>query len=222
MPDRAAFSGPIGEICGLVERPGELVTREEIREELWPGEEFADLNHRLNIAINKIRRALHDSAEVPRFVETVPLRGYRFIAPVERVDQPESPKQWTLRLGTTVGVAAALFAILAGYFVLRGFQGADEVLPDQTRIAVLPFDNFTGDADQEYFSDGFTEEVTAELGKLNPKRIGVIARTSVMQYKGTEKRVEQIGRAYPYEYFRCCSAAVRGGVVCRRPRRRDQ
>ena len=76
----------------LVKRPGELVTREEIRERLWPGEEFADLNHRLNIAINKIRQALHDSADAPRFVETVPLRGYRFIAPVERVGQSESPK----------------------------------------------------------------------------------------------------------------------------------
>ena len=183
-----------------MERPGELVTREEIREKLWPGEKFADLNHRLNIAINKIRQALHDASDVPRFVETVPLRGYRFIAPVESVGQAEGRSRPTLPLRVKVGVGAFLFAILAGYFVLKSFQGTDEVLPTQVRIAVLPFDNFTGDPEQEYFSDGFTEEVTAELGKLNPERLGVIARTSVMPYKGTQKGVEQIGRELQVDY----------------------
>ena len=168
---------------------------------MWPGEEFADLDHRLNIAINKIRQALHDSADVPRFVETVPLRGYRFIAPVERVGQAESRRRRTLPRRAKAGIAASLFAIFAGYFVLKSFQGTDQVLPTQIRIAVLPFDNFTGDPEQEYFSDGFTEEVTAELGKLNPRRLGVIARTSVMRYKGTQKGVEQIGRELKVEYL---------------------
>ena len=184
----------------LLERPGELVTREEIRERLWPGEEFADLNHRLNITINKIRQALHESPEVPRFVETVPLRGYRFIAPVELVGQAGAPKRRTLPLVTKVGIAASVLAILGGYFVLKSFQGTDEVTPAPVRIAVLPFENFTGDPEQEYLSDGLTEEVTAELGKLNPKRLGVIARTSVMPYKGTQKGVEQIGQELQVDY----------------------
>ena len=198
---RISFQNQLFELLTLlVERPGELVTREDIRDRLWPGEEFGDLDHRLNIAINKIRQALHDSAEVPRFVETVPLRGYRFIAPVERVGQAVSRKRPTLPLRIKVGVAASLFALLAGYFVVQSFQSTDDVLSAQIRIAVLPFDNFTGDPEQEYFSDGFTEEVTAELGQLNPRLLGVIARTSVMSYKGTQKGVEQIGRELQVDY----------------------
>ncbi len=198
---RISFQNQLFELLKLlVERQGELVTREEIRERLWPEEEFGDLDHRLNIAINKIRQALHDSADVPRFVETVPLRGYRFIAPVKGGGQGESRKRPTLPLRIKVGVAACLLAILAGYFVVQSFQGNYEVLPAQIRIAVLPFDNFTGDPEQEYFSDGFTEEVTAELGKLNPRRLGVIARTSAMPYKGTQKGVEQIGRELQVDY----------------------
>ena len=198
---RISFQNQLFELLTLlVERPGELVTREDIRDRLWPGEEFGDLDHRLNIAINKIRQALQDSAEVPRFVETVPLRGYRFIAPVERVGQAVSRKRPTLPLRIKVGVAASLFALLAGYFVVQSFQSTDDVLSAQIRIAVLPFDNFTGDPEQEYFSDGFTEEVTAELGQLNPRLLGVIARTSVMSYKGTQKGVEEIGQELQVDY----------------------
>lgn len=139
----------------LLQRPGRLVTRNELRAKLWPADMFVDFDHGLNAAINKLRTALGDSADKPRFIETLPLRGYRFIAPLE-----------TRRL----------------------------------MIGVLPFENLN-DAEQDYFSDGLTEEMITQLGRLHPQRLGVIARTSVMQYKKTNKRLEQIASELGVDYI---------------------
>lgn len=147
----------------LLERPGQVVTREELRSRIWPNESFGDFDQAVNIAMTKLRNALGDSAENPRFVETLPRRGYRFIAELE---QPP----------------------------------ASASIIEKKMLAVLPFENVGGDTEQEYFADGLTEEMIAHLGSLNPKRLGVIARTSAAQYKGAKKSVTEIARELRVAY----------------------
>jgi TolB-like protein/DNA-binding winged helix-turn-helix (wHTH) protein/Tfp pilus assembly protein PilF len=201
---RIRFQNQLFELLTLlVERPGELVTREEIRDRLWPREEFGDLDHRLNIAINKIRQALHDSADVPRFVETVPLRGYRFIAPIERVGQAAWRKQPTLPLRIKVGLAASLFAILAGYLVVQSFQGTAGLLPAIrpatavsgeviTSVAVLPFENLSDDPELEYLSDGTPQSIIYGLSRL--PQVKVISFSSVLAYKGQTLDAQKVAK----------------------------
>jgi len=140
----------------LLEKPNAVVTREEIQQKIWGNETFVDFDHGVNRAINKLREALGDSADNPRFIETLSRRGYRFIAPVQRDLQP----------------------------------------PDNSKkmLVVLPFANMSLDAEQEYFSDGLTEEMITHLSQLNPRRLGVIARTSAMQFKNTSKDIKVIGQ----------------------------
>ena len=186
----------------LLERPGELVSREDIETKLWPGEEFGDLDHRLNILINKIRIALHDSAESPRFVETVPTRGYRFIGSVEAsVDTEEGREKWLSSRPSAIGLTVLLLILAAGYFVAQRFRPFNQGSQEKVMMAVLPFENFTGNPEQDFFSDGLTEEITARLGQLSPADLGVIARTSAMQYKKTEKSVQEIGQELDVDYL---------------------
>ena len=149
----------------LLERPGEVVTREELTRRLWPDNTFVDFERGLNKAINRLRDALRDNAEKPRFIETLPHRGYRFIAPVERA-----------------GVDSASAARVH----------APHQTPRIDSIAVLPLDNHTGDPAQEYFSDGMTEELISAISKISALR--VISRTSVMRYKGTRKSLPAIAK----------------------------
>jgi TolB-like protein/Tfp pilus assembly protein PilF len=148
---------PFQILAALLDRPGEVVTREEMRQQIWPPDTFVDFDHSLKTAISKIREALEDSAEKPRYLETLSRRGYRFIAAVE-----ELPTAAALR--------------------------------DKIRLAVLPFENLSNDREQEYFSDGMTDETIAQLGSAQPQQLAVIARTSAMQYKHTGKRLDQIGQ----------------------------
>ncbi len=140
----------------LLERPNAVVTREEIQQKIWGNETFVDFDHGVNRAINKLREALGDSADNPRFIETLSRRGYRFIAPVQRDLQPSDNSK--------------------------------------KMLVVLPFANMSFDAEQEYFSDGLTEEMITHLSQLNPRRLGVIARTSAMQFKNTSKDIKVIGQ----------------------------
>ena len=174
----------------LVERRGALVTREEIASQLWAPNLFHDLGNGIHTAVRKVRQALNDSAERPAFLQTVPGKGYRFVAPVTIVtDRPPS--------------------------------SADQSIA----VAVLPFENLTGDASQEYLSDGLTEETIAALGNLAPERLTVIARTSVMRYKRTRKTVGEIANELGVDYllestFRRDERAVR--ITSRLVRARDQ
>jgi TolB-like protein/DNA-binding SARP family transcriptional activator len=158
---------PFQMLAVLLERPGEVVTREELRRRLWPGGTFVDFEQSLATAVKKLRRALADSAAHPKFIETLPRRGYRFIA--------------TLEVEPCAG---------------------------KPIVAVLPFENLTGDAGQEYFSDGLTEEMIARLGRLHPQRLGVIARASAIRYKNTDKDIDQIGRELGADYV--LKGSVRG------------
>lgn len=207
---------PFQVLAVLAERPGELVMREEFRRRVWPQDTFVDFDHALNTAVKKIRAALNDDADAPRFVETVPRRGYRFIAPVSQEVAGVSPNgrrawlkpaTWVLRarlvrpqiaVGIVFGLALALG--LAAYLGGRREKARAERPPQRVMVAVLPFQNMSSDPSQEYFSDGMTEETITQLGRLNPEHIGVIARTSAMKYKHAAMSIEQIGNELRAEY----------------------
>ncbi len=153
---------PFAVLALLLEHPGQLVTREELRRRLWPEDVFVDFDNLLNTAVARLRVALGDSAEHPRFIETLPKRGYRFIG---SLSEPAG----------------------AG---LRG----------PAKLAVLPFVNLSGDSGQEYFSDAITDEIITALAALAPGHLAVIARTSAMHYKGSDKTVSQVGCELDVDY----------------------
>ena len=204
----------------LLERPGELVTREELQKRLWPADTFVDFDHSLGTAIGKLRQALGDSAQNPRFVETLGGRGYRFIAPVAgsgdisklpieshitatqapAVDTIAAVKEkttaWALK-AWLVGGTASVLALGAILIVLNAGGWRDQILgrgrsAEISSLAVLPLENLSRDPDQEYFADGMTDELITNLGKIGALR--VISRTSVMSYKGTRKPLAQVAR----------------------------
>ncbi|MEE8607983.1 MAG: winged helix-turn-helix domain-containing protein, partial [Nitrospiraceae bacterium] len=199
---------PFETLAMLLEQPGEVVTREALRQRLWPEDTFVDFDHSLNKAVSKLREALRDSANTPRFVETIPRRGYRFIAPVEGTAVPDAgivPGLVPLLERTgPAGGSARLVWRLAGLgialMVLVGLNvggGRDKLLGgaaprEITSIAVLPLENLSGDSEQDYFTDGMTEALISELGKISALR--VISRQSVMQFKGTNRPVSEIAQ----------------------------
>jgi TolB-like protein/DNA-binding winged helix-turn-helix (wHTH) protein/Tfp pilus assembly protein PilF len=206
----------------LTERPGELVTREELQKKLWPNETFVDFDHGVNIAVNKLRDALGDSADHPRFIETLPRRGYRWLVPVEcvvdisanvRVAVParapgearsspsaaaEAVPTPKARLLAAVAIPAIAFlGMLALVFALDvgklRTRLLDSAVPARIQsIAVLPLENLSHDPEQEYFADGMTEELITSLGKIGA--LHVTSRTSVMRYKKTDKSLPQVAR----------------------------
>ena len=205
---------PFQVLAMLLERPGETVTREELRSRLWTAETFVDFDHGMNKAVNRIRDALGDSATSPRFVETVARRGYRFIADVAVTEEapaarpeivtrdvapledqpvlpaPAPPSSGRLRQSyswTIAGVALALASFVVVVWVLR--SRSSQPAPIRS-LAVLPLEDLSGDSSQEYFADGMTDELIATLGQISALR--VISRTSVMPYKRARKALPQI------------------------------
>jgi TolB-like protein/DNA-binding winged helix-turn-helix (wHTH) protein/Tfp pilus assembly protein PilF len=217
---------PVQVLICLLENPGVLVTREELHRKLWPADTFVNFEHGLNAAVKRLRQALNDSADNPRFVETLPRRGYRFIAPIQTVDVSrdvpavnvaaavtEAPvtqdlpeigahdqvdlskrivvfvhQRWP-RAWATSGVALLVVLGIVTVWVLRPGSHRSPVIRS---LAVLPLENLSGDASQEYFSDGMTDELITELGQISELR--VISRTSAMTYKGAHKSLPEIAR----------------------------
>jgi TolB-like protein/DNA-binding winged helix-turn-helix (wHTH) protein len=208
----------------LLEREGEIVTREEIKGRLWRDDTAVDFDRSINVTINALRRALGDSAENPRYIETLARRGYRLMAPIEylesvpetasetdhehreqsaaemsenaaKVQRPLKPQWWRAALV----LASAVILVGAGYS-WQHFRATESTRSDKIRLAVLPFKNLTGDPNKDYLADGLTEEMISQLGRLNPERLGVIARTSVMGYKHNDVRLDQIGRDLSVQY----------------------
>jgi TolB-like protein/DNA-binding winged helix-turn-helix (wHTH) protein/Tfp pilus assembly protein PilF len=201
----------------LLEHPGEVVTREELQKKLWPADTFVDFDHGLNKAISKIREALSDSAESPRFVETVARRGYRFLAEVKVVDTVpvRSPEDVTQPHPTAEARdrpdLAGKLAMLKHHLTSLAWKISGFVLlalmttlvtwklhfwnrpsPVIRSLAVLPLESLSSDASQDYFADGMTDELISDLGQISALR--VISRTSVMAYKHTRKPLPQIAR----------------------------
>jgi TolB-like protein/DNA-binding winged helix-turn-helix (wHTH) protein/Tfp pilus assembly protein PilF len=202
----------------LLERPGQVVSREDLRNRVWPNDSFGDFDQAVNIAIAKIRSALGDSADNPRYIETLPKRGYRFIAEVRTVDtesptktpelavsdlreikvgaQPQATKSgvgskpqsrpiyW---IAITSAVILALVALAIWQYRARNVASAGI-----RSLAVLPLENLSGDASQDYFADGMTDQLITDLAQISALR--VISRTSVMVYKGARKSLPEIAR----------------------------
>ena len=184
----------------LAGRAGQIVSREEIRRALWDDDTFVDFDRSINFGINQIRGALGDDPQSPRYVETLPRKGYRFIAPIAQSDakaeivpraeltvasKPVPPgRRWWL-IGS--GIVAAVIAVL----VAIELQRKGGVKPIES-LAVLPMENLSHDVDQDYFADGMTDELITGLAKVSALR--VISRTSVQQYKGTKKPIPQVAR----------------------------
>lgn len=189
----------------LLERPGDLISREEIETQLWPGDTYGDLDHRLNNTVNKIRIALDDPAENPRFLETIKRRGYRFMAPVHEVGTAQEGKpstrpalrSWVLRGAT----GALLLATAIGLALWLSSGARSGPVPDKIMLAVLPFRNIGSELTEDYLADGLTEEVILQLGQLRSSELGVIARTSVMPYKTTQKGIRRIGQELGVDYI---------------------
>ena len=210
----------------LLERPGEVVSRDELRDKLWTSDTFVDFDNGVNIAVKKLRGALCDDAESPRYIETLPRRGYRFIGAVAQHEVPRQnslepdvtvPEPATVdlpvrRKATKIGIAIGLTATVAVLLLLlwkipflrnlgmRGQPGGKI-----TSIAVLPLQNLSGNPAEDYFADGMTEELITDLAQI--KSLRVISRTSSMQYKDTHKSMADIGRELSVD------AVVEGAVV---------
>lgn len=234
---------PFRVLAMLLERPGEVVTREQLQARLWPADTYVSFDEGLNTAIRKLRIALGDSADNPRFIETLPKRGYRFIAPVSPVGEIRgaggmrsefadtsqnaealAPETGALLNDTTnavfvkkaalwklIFICAAAVIIIAGGILLRSHFSPKPAPQKRVMLAILPFQNLSNDSAQEYFSDGLTEETITDLGQLSPEQLGVIARTSAMSYKHTQKTVGQIGQELGVDYILEGSVRREGG-----------
>jgi len=198
----------------LLANAGQVVTREEICRDLWPTNTFVDFEHSLAAAVNKIRDALGDSADTPKYVETLPKRGYRFIGKVKSeppvvifptetheseglaaVVAPKAGISSTRMLVRALAVALAVAALVAAALFIWKSAGERVAISSPPRIhslAVLPVVNLSGDVGQDFFADGMTEELTTDLGKISALR--VISRTSAMRYKDTKKPLREIAR----------------------------
>ena len=215
---------PFQVLALLLEKPGEVVTREELHSRLWQADTFVDFDHGLNNAVMRVREALGDSSETPRYVETVPRRGYRFIAPVEGaaflvpataesahesriappvasqpseaavLDASSAPARTQPRPSAIrFAILATAFLVIVGLLVAGVFRYTrGRATNDRARksLIVLPIENLSGDKEQEYFADGMTDDLIANLAKIRSLR--VIPRSTAMAYKGTRKPLSQI------------------------------
>jgi TolB-like protein/DNA-binding winged helix-turn-helix (wHTH) protein/Tfp pilus assembly protein PilF len=210
---------PFQVLAMLVEHSGEVITREELQKKLWPADTFVDFDHGLNKAINKIRAALGDSAENPRFLETVARRGYRFLAEVKAGDtspvlgpelaaqpQPEQapydraadaskfgkPNALRLRWSRAWKISVFMLLVLLAFLGAWMLRSKNHDVSVIRSLAVLPLESLSSEASQDYFADGMTDELISDLGQIGALR--VISRTSVMTYKHTHKPLPEIAR----------------------------
>ena len=197
----------------LAARSGQTVSREEIQKEVWGGDTFVDFERGLNSCIKQIRAALNDDPNAPRYIETIPRRGYRLIAAVETdtlasdvlqddalsksaFSSAAAPRSSPFLRRSAVMVALIVVTIAAVTLGVRHSRPE----PEKMRLVVLPFTNLSGDAGQDFLGEGLSEEMITQLGELAPQKLGVIARTSAAQYRQTKKSAAEIGKELKVNY----------------------
>jgi TolB-like protein/DNA-binding winged helix-turn-helix (wHTH) protein/Tfp pilus assembly protein PilF len=212
---------PLQVLAILVEHAGEVVTREELQQQIWKADTFVDFDHGLHNAIARIREVLGDSAETPRFIETLPRCGYRFIGTVEdfrtpppTVEEPVTPDVTPApqrrRYPSLILILCAVLVLVVAAWTVRRYVYAKTGAQPIHSIAVLPLANLSGDPSEEFFADGMTDQLITDLAQIGSLR--VISRTSVMQYKGAKKSLPEIARELNVD------AIVEGSVVRSGPR----
>ncbi len=242
---------PMDLLILLVGQRGQLVTRTQIVDALWGQDVFVDVENGVNTAIRKLRQTLRDAPDAPRFIETVPGKGYRFIATVEVLPGTEgsplppaavpttlavaggtsaegeegAPDQQSVtrreptvsdraagrRAGARLIIAAIMLAAIAVALFRMWPRPANSRAP--ITIAVLPFDNLAGAAETDYLASGLTEDTIVSLGRIDPERVSVIGRTSMIAYKGTTKSLAEIGRELGTDYLVESSLRAEGSHV---------
>ncbi|HEY6943616.1 MAG TPA: winged helix-turn-helix domain-containing protein [Candidatus Acidoferrum sp.] len=196
----------------LVQNAGHIVEKEELLEKVWPGVFIEEGN--LARHVFNLRQVLGDTADGRPYIETIPRRGYRFVAAVQEdgdavalpsaalhSEQPGTAVPSGQKRIQWVWALAVLALAVGGYFASRRFWPRQNSSPQKVMLAVLPFVNLSGDAHEDYFADGLTEEMIAQLGQLQPTQLGVIARTSIVRFKGTKESVAQIGQELGVGYL---------------------
>lgn len=231
---------PMDLLILLLERRSQLVSHREIVDRLWGKDVFVDVETGVHTAIRKVRQALGDSPETPTCVETVAGKGYRFIAPVEVAptsdpalavsampaassEVPAAPERRSALSRPHLGLGLLAAAVLAGVVVWLWRRTPAE--PPRTTVAVLPFENLSGDADREYLADGLAEETIASFGLIDPDHLSVIGRTSTRAYKQTRKSLAEIGHELGADYLIEGSIRAEGRglrITSRLVRARDQ
>src|SRR6266478_2948467 len=212
----------------LVQNPNRLVTKEELLHAVW-GDTFVEEGN-LTQYISHLRKAFEDNLEDTRLIVTIARKGYHFTANVTVAEAADTVIQAPVQVSTAessladaqpafrrpaddsvpkaakrwwkaaVVAASTVILVVVGYMSWRHFAGITPPRSEKIMLAILPFENLTGDPNQEYLADGLTEEMISQLGRLNPEQLGVIARTSVMGYKHKDVRLDQIGRDLSVQY----------------------
>ena len=202
----------------MVQNPNRLIPKEELLNAVW-GDTFVEEGN-LTQYISHLRKALGDASEQSRLIVTIARKGYQFTADVTVAEAEHTAKQGAVQVPTvdrslpdtqpsrTLGHrrkvavigASAVLLVTVSFAAWRNFGSMTPPPPQKIMLAVLPFENLTGDPSKEYVADGLTEETISQLSRLNPEQLGVIARTSVMGYKRNAERLDQIGRALSVQY----------------------
>jgi TolB-like protein/DNA-binding winged helix-turn-helix (wHTH) protein len=205
---------PFQVLSVLLERPGELVRREELRQQVWPRDTFVEFDHALNTAVKKIRSALGDDANAPRYVETIPKRGYRFMAPVMTAGNfPASQVKETLNGGpggrahrwlprTAAGKAlAATVLVSVALLGMRWRTTARGATDKRIVLAVLPFEDWSDDARHATLCDGITQELITQLARAESARLTVTPRAASLPYRHTTKTVSEVAHELHADYL---------------------
>jgi len=181
----------------LVEHPGEVLSREQIQLEIWGSDTVVEFDRNLNVCVAQLRSVLNDDSASPRFIETVPKRGYRFVAPVTTPVKAEAtlksrvPRRWMVACGSAAVLSAAIVVVLM----------ARHTSATGIRLAVMPFENLSGDPNDEPAVAGLTDELISGFGSIEPRRLGVIGRSSVMRYQNSRPAIDQIARELQVNYL---------------------
>jgi TolB-like protein/DNA-binding winged helix-turn-helix (wHTH) protein len=213
---------PFQVLAVLLKRPGELVWIEYLRQQVWPRDTFVEFDQALNTAVKKIRTALGDCANAPCYVETIPKRGYRFVANVTASDDPQTPsveaqsmaraapaRDWLWRTAARAAIAVTILASLA-LLGVRWKAGAADPNGQQIALAVLPLEDWSDNSGHLAFCDGVTQELITQLGRVSPWRLTVAPRAATLPYRHTTKTVAEVARELHANYL--LEGNLRGGA----------
>ena len=199
---------PFQVLAALLDRPGELVWREDLRQQVWPEDTFVEFDHALNTAVKKIRIALGDCANSPEYVETIPKRGYRFLVPVEVIKNSASKtlepatvstRVWTRR--NLVTFVLLTIVLLSGGLLTMRWWAARAATDRRAVLAVLPLEDWSDDSSHGLLCEGITQELITQSGKADPTRLAVVPRAASAPYRHTAKTVAEVARELRADYL---------------------